>query len=139
MEKNNEKFNKYNIKKYKTKRQKRNKKRYYFIKNILSHSILFFSSNNDRDKCIFNNKAFRTWAELCFYKHIISNEFSITVCQMIVYGILTNAGIMFYTYMIIILLILPIIPIMITSLIISVIMRFTNKIKNKNKAMYIII
>ena len=38
-----------------------------------------------------------------------------------------------------ILLILPIIPIMITSLIISIIMRFTNIIKNKSKAMYITI
>lgn len=71
-------------------------------------------------------------------KEIILSRIMLAI-PMIVYGILTNAGIMFYTYMIIILLILPIIPIMITSLIISVILRFTNKIKNKNKAMYIII
>ena len=43
---------------------------------------------------------------------------------MIVYGILTKAGVLFYTYMIIILAILPIIPIVITSTIISIIMRF---------------
>lgn len=58
---------------------------------------------------------------------------------MIVYGILTKAGVLFYTYMIIILAILPIIPIVITSTIISIIMRFTNIIKNKTKVMYIAI
>lgn len=58
---------------------------------------------------------------------------------MIIYGILTKAGLLFYTYMIIILLILPIIPIVITSTIISIIMRFTNIIKNKTEVMYIAI
>ena len=48
-------------------------------------------------------------------------------------------SIMFYIYAVIVLLILPIIPILITSLVISVIMRLTNKIKNKNKVMYIAI
>lgn len=58
---------------------------------------------------------------------------------MIAYGILTKAGVLFYTYMIIILAILPIIPIVITSTIISIIMRFTNIIKNKTEVMYIAI
>lgn len=58
---------------------------------------------------------------------------------MIIYGDITKAGIMFYIYAVIVLLILPIIPILITSLVISVIMRLTNKIKNKNKVMYIAI
>ena len=48
-------------------------------------------------------------------------------------------GILFYLYMIGILLILPIIPIMITSFIIAIIMRFTNLIKNKSKSMYMTI
>lgn len=56
---------------------------------------------------------------------------------MIVFGILTKVNFTFYLYMIIILIVLPIIPIMITSLVISVIMRFTNFIKNKNKVLYI--
>lgn len=58
---------------------------------------------------------------------------------MIVYGILTKAGVLFYAYMLIILAILPIIPIVITSTIISIIMRFTNIIKNKTEVMYIAI
>ena len=58
---------------------------------------------------------------------------------MIVYGVLTKAGVLFYAYMIIILAILPIIPIVITSTIISIIMRFTNIIKNKTEVMYIAI
>lgn len=58
---------------------------------------------------------------------------------MIVYGIITKTSITFYIYMIAILLILPIIPILITSLITAIIMRITNKIKNKNKVIYIAI
>lgn len=58
---------------------------------------------------------------------------------MIIYGSITKASPLFYIYAAIILLILPVIPILITSLVISVIMRATNKIKNKNKVMYIAI
>ncbi len=66
-------------------------------------------------------------------------ELIMLAIPMIVYGIFTHVGFMFYIYMFIILLILPIIPILITSFIIAIIMRFTNSIKNKNKAMYITI
>lgn len=58
---------------------------------------------------------------------------------MVIYGIITKVNIIFYLYMIAILLILPVIPILITSLVTAIIMRFTNKIKNKNKVMYIAI
>lgn len=64
-------------------------------------------------------------------------ELIMLAIPMVVYGILTKATFLFYIYMIAILLILPIIPILITSLVISIIMRFTNKIKNKNKVIYI--
>ena len=66
-------------------------------------------------------------------------EIVMLAIPMIVYGIFTKVGIGFYLYMIGILLVLPIIPIMITSLIIGIIMRFTNKFKNKSKSMYITI
>ena len=64
-------------------------------------------------------------------------ELIMLAIPMVVYGILTKATFLFYIYMIAILLILPIIPILITSLVISIIMRFTNKIKNKSKVIYI--
>ena len=64
-------------------------------------------------------------------------EIVMLAIPMIIYGIYTKVGILFYFYMLGILLVLPIIPIMITSLIISIIMRFTNGIKNKSKSMYI--
>ena len=64
-------------------------------------------------------------------------ELIMLAIPMIVYGILTNVSLTFYIYMIAILLILPIIPILITSLVIAIIMRFTNKIKNKSKVIYI--
>lgn len=64
-------------------------------------------------------------------------EIIMLAIPMIVYGILTKVSALFYVYMIVILSILPIIPILITSSIIAIIMRFTNKIKNKNKVIYI--
>ena len=45
---------------------------------------------------------------------------------------------LYFAYTIIVLLLLPIIPIFITSLIVSIIMRVTHKIKNKNKVLYIV-
>ena len=64
-------------------------------------------------------------------------ELIMLAIPMVVYGMLTNASMLFYIYMIAILLILPIIPILITSFVIAIIMRFTNKIKNKSKVVYI--
>lgn len=64
-------------------------------------------------------------------------EIIMLAIPMIVYGLLTKVNFLFYIYMIAILLILPIIPILITSLVIAIIMRFTNKIKNKSKVIYI--
>ena len=76
-------------------------------------------------------------------KNMIVSEYLTEILMlaipMSVYGIYTKVGVGFYFYMIGILLILPIIPIMITSLIIAIIMRFTNLIKNKSKSMYITI
>ena len=66
-------------------------------------------------------------------------ELIMLAIPMIIYGIFTKAQFLFYLYIIIILLILPVIPILITSFIISIIMRFTNSIKNKSKVMYLTI
>lgn len=66
-------------------------------------------------------------------------EIIMLAIPMIVYGILTHVGILFYFYMLLILLIIPIIPIILISIIISIIMRFTNFIKDKSKVMYITI
>lgn len=77
-----------------------------------------------------------------FFNMIIS-EYQMEVIMlgipMIVYGILTKVNFLLYIYMFLVLLILPIIPILLTSLIIAIIMRFTNFIKNKNKVLYITI
>ncbi len=66
-------------------------------------------------------------------------EFIMLAIPMIVYGIIESVGVIFYLYMLLILLFVPVIPIIITSSIISIIMRFTNLIKNKNHVMYITI
>ena len=66
-------------------------------------------------------------------------EIIMLAIPMIVYGIMMKVGIQFYFYIPIILLFLPIIPVCITTIIVSIIMRFTNTIKNKSKAMYLTI
>ena len=112
-----------------------------FAKSIFeSLNVLYFSKDLKvllrmpiKSKDILNSKLFDM---------IISEyemELIMLAIPMIIYGIYTNVGVMFYVYMIAILLILPVIPISITSFIISIIMRFTNKIKNKSKAMYVTI
>lgn len=58
---------------------------------------------------------------------------------MTIYGIMEKVQPQFYLYALIILLVLPVIPIMITSTIIAIIMRFTNGIKNKTLVMYMTI
>lgn len=58
---------------------------------------------------------------------------------MITYGIMTNVGYQFYLYIPTILIILPVIPVCITSVVVALIMRITNSLKNKSRAMYITI
>ena len=66
-------------------------------------------------------------------------ELMLLLSPILVYGYLVKAGLLFYIYVTIILLLLPMIPIVLTSLITSVIMRFTNVIKNKTQVQYIAI
>lgn len=77
------------------------------------------------------------------FLNMIFSEYQMEIIMlaipMIIYGLITKVSIIFYLYMIVILIFIPIIPIMITSLVISIVMRFTNFIKNKNKVMYITI
>lgn len=63
-------------------------------------------------------------------------EILMLAIPIIVYGLISKVSLLFYLYMIVILLILPIIPIAFTTLIVALIMRFTNFMKNKNKVMY---
>lgn len=66
-------------------------------------------------------------------------EIIMLAIPMIIYGIIMRVKILFYLYILITLIILPIIPIITTSIIIAIIMRFSNKLKNKAQVMYITI
>ncbi|HOV26271.1 MAG TPA: hypothetical protein PK566_07930 [Pseudobacteroides sp.] len=55
---------------------------------------------------------------------------------LLVYGIKSGGGILYYLYSAIIFLILPVIPLVVSSLIIMPIMRFTGIIKNKDRFRY---
>ena len=74
-------------------------------------------------------------------KNMIVSEYlteaMLLVSPIVVYGKIIGVGINFYIYSLLILLLLPIIPIVLTSLITSCIMRFTNIIKNKTQVQYI--
>ena len=104
-----------------------------FAKSVFeSLNVLYFSSDLKvflrmpiKPKNLLHSKIFNM---------IISEyemELIMLAIPMIVYGILTKVSALFYIYMIAILLILPIIPILVTSLVIAIIMRFTNKIQKK--------
>jgi len=60
-------------------------------------------------------------------------ELLFTIVPIIIYGMLTNAGLIFYIYAIFVLLLFPILPAAIASLIIVFIMSFSKKTKNKDK------
>ena len=66
-------------------------------------------------------------------------EFIMLAIPMIIYGIIVKCNLLFYVYATIIFFIITIIPILITSVVISIIMRFTNIMKNKTQAMYVAI
>lgn len=74
---------------------------------------------------------------------IITSEYEMELIMlgipMIVYGIIEKLSVLYFLYIPIILIIVPIIPISITALIVALIMRITNKLKNKSKAMYVTI
>ena len=112
-----------------------------FVKSIFeSLNVLYFSKDLKlllrlplKSSTIVNAKMLK----------MIESEYQMEIIMlaipMFVYGNLTSAGLLFYIYTAIILLILPVIPIVLSSVIMAIIMRFTNIIKNKNKVMYIAI
>ncbi len=56
---------------------------------------------------------------------------------LVVYGYLLKMGILYYIYSLLILLVFPVIPVAIISLLLTIIMKFTNVIKNKETVQYI--
>jgi len=66
-------------------------------------------------------------------------ELIMLAIPMVVYGIYTKVAWMFYLYIPLVLIVLPVIPIMITSLLIAIVMRLTSFVKSKNKMIYLIV
>ncbi len=56
---------------------------------------------------------------------------------LVVYGVLLKLGITFYIVGLLVVLLFPIIPVILTSIIVTIIMKFTNIIKNKDMVQYI--
>lgn len=74
---------------------------------------------------------------LLIYEYII--DIFLCLIPMIIYGILEKVTITYYFLMVIVFLLLPLVPILLSSLLIIFIMRFTNIIKNKDFVQYITI
>ena len=74
---------------------------------------------------------------------LITSEYQMELIMlavpMIVYGIMSNLELQYYLYIPIILIFLPIIPICITSIVVSVVIKLTSACKSKNKIMYVTI
>jgi len=110
-----------------------------FVKSIFeSLNVLYFSKDLKlilrlplKPSTIVNAKMLK----------MIESEYQMEIIMlaipMVVFGILNKVGFLFYLYTLLILIIIPIIPIAIASIVMAVIMRFTNIIKDKNKVMYI--
>ena len=60
-------------------------------------------------------------------------ELIVSVVPLIIYGVLTNMGIMYYVTMCIALLLIPILPVVLVSTIVMVVMSFSKLFRNKNK------
>ncbi len=72
---------------------------------------------------------------LIITQYIVSTILVLPV--IIVYGYLLNLGITFYLMGILIMLLFPIIPVILVTILITIIMKFTNIIKNKDMVQYI--
>lgn len=60
-------------------------------------------------------------------------ELMFTFVPIIIYGMLTSAGIMFYIYSVLVLLLFPIFPAVIASIVVVLIMSFSKNTRNKDK------
>lgn len=96
-------------------------------------SLLYFSKDVD----ILLNLPFKPYEIVVskllivlFYEYILNSLFYIPI--LVVYGYMSSLGFLYYLYGSIIFLLLPIIPIVTCTLIITIIMRITNINKNKD-------
>ena len=75
------------------------------------------------------------WNVLIISQYII--QIPIVLPLLILYGIMLKLGVMYYIYMAFVFLLLPVIPTILVSFFMSIIMRFTNFIKNKDFVQYL--
>lgn len=64
-------------------------------------------------------------------------ELVLVLPAMILYGYLLNAGIVFYIMGLLIMIMFPVFPVILTTIIVTLIMKFTNIIKNKDMVQYL--
>ncbi|MDG4656984.1 ABC transporter permease [Ectobacillus antri] len=69
-------------------------------------------------------------------QYVLSSFFVIPI--LVIYGVLSGAGIVYYLYSVVIYATFPIIPLVLISLLLMVLMRFTNLSKNKDRGRLIV-
>ena len=70
------------------------------------------------------------WNVLIISNYII--EIFIVLPALILYGIMLNQGVLYYLYAALVFMLLPVIPVILISFLMSILMRFTKFIKNKD-------
>ena len=75
------------------------------------------------------------WNVLIISNYII--EIFIVLPALILYGIMLNQGVLYYLYAALVFMLLPVIPVILISFLMSILMRFTKFIKNKDFVQYL--
>ena len=75
------------------------------------------------------------WNVLVISNYII--EIFIVLPALILYGIMLDQGVLYYLYVALVFVLLPVIPVILISFLMSILMRFTNFIKNKDFVQYL--
>ena len=75
------------------------------------------------------------WNVLVISNYII--EIFIVLPALILYGIMLDQGVLYYLYAALVFVLLPVIPVILISFLMSILMRFTNFIKNKDFVQYL--
>lgn len=105
-----------------------------FIETIISSmNILYFTKDNEHILPLPVKAAEIVSSKInCLLIYSYISELFLGIVPFVVYGVMTNASIRFYIFSFIILIILPIFPVILASLLVMILMSFTKAVKNKS-------
>lgn len=112
---------------------------FIITRSIFTHINFLFFSQDIEDLLPLPIKPYKI--VMAKFNCLVISEYilcaTITMPALIVYGILLKASFIYYLIMIFGILLFPIVPVLLMCILLTVIMRFTNIIRNKNVVQYI--